>query len=160
MQDLKVSPLGNNRVIWYRITLHLSPSSPSLSLPPSLPDGPFIDMVNEPRAVAVDGMVTLECGANVDSNPAPTATWANPAGSNITSDCGRFSVDVTGNRIRLEIRDAVVEDMGVWTCFVTVEGTNVTVPGGGTAPTRFIGDFTNSVTLTVVGELQWHGRCI
>lgn len=122
--------------------------------------GPDVMRTGEPRAVAVNGTVTLQCGNNVMSNPAPTVvTWSGPSygGSGGGGGGDRFSVGVVdgnGGVVELTIAEAVAEDAGEWTCVVEVVGTNVTRSAsdneGGVSPMQFVGNFSNSVNLTVL----------
>ena len=67
----------------------------------------------------------------LDSNPEATVTWRNPSGVAI-SNSGRFKfIKNSAGDVRLEFTTLLMDDMGVWNCIVTVQGTDVTLSTGG-----------------------------
>ena len=87
------------------------------------------------------------------SNPAPVVTWMDPSGEVVMEGDNRLSIITDSSGVRLVFSATTTEDYGTWTCVVTVEGINVTRPGGSVAPSFIVGNVSNSIELTIVGEV-------
>ena len=87
------------------------------------------------------------------SNPAPVVTWMDPSGEVVMEGDDRLSIIADSSGVRLVFATTATEDNGTWTCVVTVEGVNVTRPGGAVAPSFIVGNVGNSIELTIVGEV-------
>jgi hypothetical protein len=94
------------------------------------------------------------CGSGLESNPPPVIKWTRPSDDEVVDGVDGLSILTEESSVRLEFNHTTADDNGTWTCLVTVEGVNVTVPGGGVVPSLMIGNFSNSIELTVVGELN------
>ena len=86
------------------------------------------------------------------SNPAPVVTWIDPSGEVVMEGDDRLSIIANSIGVRLVFAETTTGDNGTWTCVVTVEGINVTRPGG-VAPAFIVGNVSNSIELTIVGEV-------
>ena len=118
-------------------------------------DGPFLDTFAVPTVAAarLNDSLTLECGRNLMSSPAPVVTWMDPSGEVVMEGDDRLSIITDSSGVRLVFAATTTEDNGTWTCVVTVEGVNITRPRGVMAPRFIVGNISNSIELTIVGEV-------
>ena len=117
-------------------------------------DGPDIVFGPTERAGRSGDPFSILCGSSLDSNPEATVTWSNPSGIMI-SDTGRFNfVKNLAGDVMLELTTLLVDDMGVWSCVVTVQGTNVTLPSGdiNIGHSSIIGSESLDIMIHVVGK--------
>ena len=98
--------------------------------------------------------VSLPCGTQHLSNPAPSIVWHNPGG-NFVVDSDSYDIinDATG--LRLNIANTTNTDNGTWTCSVIVEAQNVNVPPNGRlVPVLRVGMANFAIRLAVIGKLH------
>ncbi len=96
--------------------------------------------------------VSLLCGTQLQSNPAPLILWRDPRGGVVTaSDRVSFINDATG--VRLNFYNSTVVDNGRWACNLTVTAQNVNVPPNSEVVSQLeVGQIQYDIDLVVVGE--------
>ena len=122
--------------------------------------GPDLDFGPEERAVLLGDSLSLLCGTNLMSNP-PSAniTWLDPLGNKVVDD-DRYNLINDDTGVRLELNGSRANDVGVWMCIVSVEGSDVTLPSGETRSSFVVGMKMLNISLQVVGKLHVEKRVL
>ena len=96
--------------------------------------------------------MSLPCGTQLQSNPAPSLSWWDPEGDLVIGDDYVVLVNnATG--LRLNFFNTTEADNGRWTCNLTVAAQNVNVPPDGALVGELeVGQVQNDIQLYVVGE--------
>jgi hypothetical protein len=144
-----VATSGSHGLLREWIAIHHLMSLFGADPPPFIP-GPA-------RAVALGDRLSLACGTNLLSNPRPSIAWITPSGTPSESLNSRITSII--NDTVLELNYTTLEDNGVWSCFLLVEGTDVLGPGGTVSPRITVWEQTVFIDVAVVGEtmhVSWH----
>lgn len=111
-------------------------------------DGPDLFVGPHRINASLTETVSLFCGT-ATSNPRYTVSWRDSHGNFIQSGVNRRTIINEDNSIRLNISNFMISDEGVYTCIVSVQGSNVSTADGTIVPSILVGEDSHTIIVSV-----------